>query len=193
MDQRVTQSLILGAATLTLAASWLQGYQPSARAYARDLTHIASLKDRLATLETTLQSAGGEAAWLLQHRQRLSQLQARFPQHAQLPKVLNALVEAMRSGEVRLLNIVQGHVEPMKEGAGQLLIEGSPCYRLHVTVTAEGRYHAIMAALKRLMSESFPGVVTIEQSSMQLKQETGNTLLVTLQLSVYLLGAEAAN
>ena len=172
-------------AGMVAALSWLFGYEPSVRRYVRDRQQVGALTTRIAQWEAVVQASGGETAWLARNQQRLTQLRERFPQQTQLPQLLNALVEALKAGEMKLLNVTQGNVEPMQEAGNPIRINGRVCYRLPVTVTAEGRYHVIREAIERVSSEAFPAVVSLEQVELRLKEATTAKLDVTLYLYLY--------
>ena len=181
-----------GCAVLTVgilaALSWRWVYEPAARAYARDDSRVATLTDRIARWEAVVGASGGEAGWLSRNQQRLAQLRDRFPQQAQLPQALNALVDALKAGELKLLNVTQGNVEPVQEAGKPLLINGMACFRLPITVTAEGRYQAILEAMERITSESFPAVVSLGQAELHLMDAAGPKLNAAIQLSLYVTG-----
>jgi len=179
-------------ATCFVAASWQWGYQAAARGYQRDRSQMALLRERIATVNTMVQAAGGEAAWLSRQHQRLAALQARFPGEAQVPHLLNTLVEGLKAGEMKLVNVTQGNLEPVQDGGTPLVVEGVPYYRLPVTVTGEGRYLAVLAALERLTGDTFPGVVGIGHVELHLKEPTSSTLDAALQLFLYVSGTHKA-
>ena len=184
-----------GLAVLIMAAvammSWRFCYQPSLRAYQRDRAQAATLTKRLSDIETMLSAEGGQKAWTSHHQRRLTQLKGRFPTPTELPQVLNRLVDVVKSGELRLLNIGQGNLEPLKESGKPVLVEGAPCYRLPITMSTEGRYRAIVTMLEQLSSDTFQGVVSVKQAELSLKKSPGMLLTATLQLDLYLLSADS--
>lgn len=175
-----------------VAASWQWGYQAAARAYWRDRGQMALLTERISQVHAMVQAAGGEAAWLSRQQQRLVALKARFPQQAQVPQLLNTLIDGLKAGEMKLVNVTQGNLEPVQEGGTPLVVEGVPYHRLPVTVTGEGRYLAVLATLERLTGDAFPGVVGIGHVELRLKEPTGSKLDATLQLFLYVSGTPTA-
>jgi len=189
MDQRLSQGLAALAACFVVIASWQWGYQAAVRAYARDKQHIESLKGQLAQAEAMIQAAGGEATWRTRNEQRLAKLKTRFPQQTQLPQLLTALVDSLKVGGLTLLNVEQGNLEPVRDMEQPVLIDGAPCFRLPVKVTAEGRYHALLAALERFTSEAFPCVLSVQQVEVRLKDSLSAQLDATLQLYLYVVAS----
>ncbi|MBI2495960.1 MAG: hypothetical protein HYY59_00380 [Candidatus Omnitrophica bacterium] len=192
IDPLVLQTAALVVAGLVVGASWWWGYQPAVRAYGRDRDQIALRQQEIATVNALVKPAGGEAAWLAQHQQLFASLKARFPEETQLPQLLNALVDALKAGELRVADVTQGNLEPVQDQETPLLIGGLPCRRLPVTVKAEGRYHAVLAALDRITSTAFPGVVGLEQVELRVKDAAAPTLDTTVQLFLYVVGSSTA-
>jgi len=176
------------AAIAVMMASWQWGYQAAARAYTKDLHRVTTLKEQLAQVEAMVQATGGEAAWRTHSERRLSRLKARVPQQSQLPQLLNTLVETLKAGEIKVLNVEQGNLEPVREADAPLLIDGAPCYRLSVTVTAEGRYHAVREALERISAESFPCLLSVDHVDLLLQDPAGSRLAATVRLYLYVVG-----
>ena len=176
------------AAGLLVALSWRWAYEPAARAYARDDSRVATLTNHIAQWEAVVGASGGEAEWLSRNQQRLAQLRDRFPQQAQLPQALNALVDALKAGEIKLLNVTQGNVEPLQDAGKPFLINGMACFRLPITVTAEGRYQAILEAMEQITGESFPAIVSLGQTELHLMDAAGPKLNATIHLSLYVTG-----
>lgn len=189
----VWQGLIALVMGVVAVVSWQFGYRPARSTYRHDVAEKSTLMKRLADVEAMVTVNGGKDAWMSLHRQRLAQLKARFPTQAELPKILNLLVDVVKSGDLKLLNVAQGNAEPLKESDGPVLIEGMPCYRLLVTMMAEGRYHAIVAAMERFSGDTFQGVVSLKQMELALKKSPGAALSSTLQLDVYLLNPAASD
>ena len=173
IDPRISQGVAVLMAGLVTVGSWRWGYQPAVRAYRQDQQQVAALSTRLAQVEAMVQAAGGVETWRTHNLQRLTALKNRFPPQAQLPQLLNALVDTVKMGEVKLLNVSQGNVEPVQDDGQPVLVEGQACYRLPVTVTAEGRYHAMVQALERITAETFPSMISIEQADFRLKDPLG--------------------
>jgi len=188
IDPRLSQGAAVLAAGAMVVISWRFGYQPAIRAYREDQQQVAELSARLAQVDTMVQAAGGVETWRAHNLQRLDALNNRFPPQAQLPQLLNALVDAVKLGEVKLVNVSQGNLEAVQDVGQPVLVDGQPCYRLPVTVTAEGRYHSLVQALDRIMAETFPSLVGIEQAELRLKDPLGAKLDATLQLYLYVVG-----
>jgi len=191
-DPRISQGAAVLAAVAIVGVSWTLGYQPAVRAVGQDRQQAQLLRAQLSQVEAMVQTSGGMEAWHAHHLKRLETLKRRFPPQAQLPQLLNALADTVKMGEVKLVNVSQGNVEPVTDAEQPLLVDGQPCYRLPVTVTAEGRYHAIVQALERLMAETFPSVVSLRQADLQLKDPQGAQLAATLQLYLYVVGGAAS-
>ena len=191
-DPRISQGAAVLAAVAIVGVSWTLGYQPAVRAVGQDRQQAQLLRAQLSQVEAMVQTSGGMEAWHAHHLKRLETLKHRFPPQAQLPQLLNALADTVKMGEVKLVNVSQGNVEPVTDAEQPLLVDGQPCYRLPVTVTAEGRYHAIVQALERLMAETFPSVVSLRQADLQLKDPQGAQLAATLQLYLYVVGGAAS-
>ena len=187
-DPLLTQCGAVLAAAIVAALSWQYGYAPALRAYGRDRQQAAVLRQRIAEWEAVVTAFGGETAWLTHHQQRLDRLRGRFPQQSQVPDLLNTLVDTLKAGEMKLLDVTRGNLEPVQEAGTPLLLGGAPCYRLPVTVMAEGRYHALRGVMERLASESFPVLIGVEQAELRLKDPTSGKLDMTIQLYLYVTG-----
>ena len=189
LDPRVAQCAVVLVAALVAGVSWQQGYRASVRAYRADQAKVAALGQRVSELEAMVQGAGGTIAWLVKANQQLAQLRGRFPRQGQMPQLLNTLVETTKAGELTLMDVTRGNLEPVQHEGEPVLIDGLPCYQLPVTLSAEGRYHDVLAALGRLTSDTFPGIVSIEQVDLQRKETADATLTATIDLHLYVLGA----
>lgn len=188
-DLRLTQSAAVLVTASLVIVSWQRGYQSAVQTEQRDRDRLVKLTQETSQIEAMVKTDGGKEAWLAHHRQTLETLQARFPQHTQLPRLLNALIDALKTSEMRVVNITQGNVEPVQEGGQPLLIDGAPCYRLPVTVAAAGRYHVILAALDQLAADTFPAVVGLQHIEFQANQAGGATLNATMILHLYVVGS----
>ncbi len=189
-DPRVSQGLGVLAALIVVIVSWQQAYQPAVGRHQHGREQMAALTEQLAQVEAMVLTAGGEVAWLKEHRERLAQLRARIPPADQLPQLLDTLVEALSGGGIELIDVQQGNLEPVNTGGTPLLIDGMPCLRLPVTVTAAGRYHDVIVTLSRLTDEAFPSLVGIEHMELRRKGSTDPTLDATVRLAVYILGRQ---
>ena len=176
----------------TFLASWQLGYAPVQRANEQGRRERTQLSEEIAKVEAIVQQEGTMAAWLTARQQQLSQFQRRVPEPAQLPMLLNTIVDTVKNGELKLINVEQGNLEPVPDGAATLTLEGRSCYRLPVIVTAEGRYHAVLGALDQLTSERFPLVVGLERVEMRIQDPLGATLSAILHLSLYVAGPPPA-
>jgi len=181
-----SRGLLVGAAGLLCLISWKAGYQPALQLNQREVRHIKELRHHLTDVETIVSSAGGISAWLHLNGQRLARFRERVPQEAQLPQLLNRLVEQLKMSDLRVRNVTQGNLEPVQDGGTPLLIDGLPCVRLPLTITAEGRYLVLLRMMEQLTSESFPAVVSLQQVTLQRKQESNAVLDIVLNLSLYL-------
>lgn len=188
MDPRLAHVALVAAVSAVVALSWRYGYQQAVAAYHRDVRQVATLKERVAQVDPVVLAVGGEAAWFTRQQERLEAFKVKFPKQTQLPQLLNALVDTLKAGEMRLVNVVQGNLEPVLKDDHPLLIEGLPCYRLPVAISAEGRYYAVLEAIERLKSESFPALVSIGQVELRRKDAAGLRLDATIQLSLYVFG-----
>ena len=169
-------------------ASWSYGYQPLARAVRQDRSRVQTMKRQVEQLDAMVQAAGGEAAWLSRHQQQLAQLRSRWPDQAQLPQLLNAFVDQLKSHGGKLLNVSQGNVEPVQANEQPVLIEGVPCDRLPVTVTVESRYLVLLGALEPLLNDTFPVLITLDRLELRTKGDAGSLLEAVLQFSLYVKG-----
>jgi len=192
IDPRLSQGAVVVVVGAIVAASWTHLYQTAVHSYRHDQQQVDTLRAQLAQVEAMVSTSGGIEAWHAHHLKRLDTLKQRFPPQAQLPQLLNALAETVKAGDVRLLNVSQGNVEPVQEGQQPVLVDGQPCYRLPVTLTAEGRYHSLVQALERLMAETFPSVVGLDQVELQLKDPQGVQLAATVRLYLYVIGTPSA-
>ena len=189
MDPRLSQGLAVLASGAIMVISWTSGYQPAVRAYRHDRQQVEALGAQLSQVEAMVRTAGGMDTWYAHNQKRLEVLKQRFPAQTQLPQLLNALVETVKMGEVKLLDMSQGNVEPVQDAEQPVLVEGQPCYRLPVTLTAEGRYQALVQALERMAAETFPSVVSFEHVDLQLKDSQGVVLTATVKLYLHVVGA----
>ena len=191
LDPRASQGLAVLAAGVVVVGTWSWGYQPAVRATHRDQAEVARLAERLADVEAMVLAAGGADRWQSHMTQRLTTLKERFPSQAQLPQLLNTLVETLKTQDLKLVNISQGNVEPVLEAEEPVLFEGTPCVRLPVMITAEGRFPAFLQALERVTAEAFPSVVSIGAVELRLTEAVGATLDATLTLYLYVVGTPA--
>ena len=188
MDPRLSQGVAVIAAVAIVVLSWQCGYQPAVRAYRRDRQQMAAMITRLAHVDVMVQAAGDMEIWRTRSLQRLATLKSRLPPSSQLPHLLNALVDGVKTQDVKLIDVSQGNVEPVQDGEQPVLVDGQPCARLPVTVTAEGRYHALVQVMQRIMTEAFPSLVGIEQAEFRLNDPVGSQLALTLHLYLYVVG-----
>ena len=189
-DPRLTQGLATLIAAMACGSSWQWGLQPIVRSYRADQARMIQLKTRIAQYDTLLQAAGGQEAWLARHRERLAHVQARLPDQAQLPQLLNTLVDALKRSDLTLVDVTQDRVEMVGGSVKPLLIQGAICYRLPVTIEMEGRYQVLLSAMERLTQEDFPALVSIDQGSLHLKESAGSKLRASIRLSVYVTGGQ---
>ena len=193
LDPRASQGAAVAAALIVAVLSWQRGYQATRRAVAADRAQIAALTERLARMETLVQAGGGAALWRSRQQQRLAALDARFPSAAQLPVLLNALVDAVKATDATLLNTEQGHLEPVLENGQPVLMDGLPCYQLPVTVLAEGRFRDVLRLVGHVTSDAFPSVVTLEAVELRIKDDATATLDIALTLRLSVIGHASAS
>ncbi len=191
MNPLLSQGLPVMVVGILCLISWRAGYQPRAQVYRRDTRQVEAFSKRVSQWDAQLRQAGGEAAWRAQTQQRLAVVKARFPQQTQLPQLINAMVELLKAGDLKLLNVAQGNVELLQDASAPLLIDGAPCYRLPITVAAEGHYPALMSAIEQLSSETFPAIVTVEHLALRRKSSVDATLEATLGFSLYISGGSS--
>src|SRR3989338_6390738 len=134
MDPRLSQGVAVIAAVAIVVLSWQCGYQPAVRAYRRDRQQKAEMTTRLAHVDAMVQTAGDMEIWRTRSLQRLATLKSRLPPSSQLPHLLNALVDGVKTQDVKLIDVSQGNVEPVQDGEQPVLVDGQPCARLPVTV-----------------------------------------------------------
>jgi Tfp pilus assembly protein PilO len=127
----------------------------------------------------------------MRHQQRLAQMKAKMPQQAQLPQLLNTMVDEFKGSELKLVDIVQDNLEPVREAEVSLLFDGAPCYRLPITIKAEGRYLGLLSLVERLTGEAFPALVSLERVDLRIKG-TGPAIEATMEFSLYVVGAASA-
>ena len=192
LDARIAQGGLAAAAAIATFLSWQYGYEGSARAYRRDAVKAAALQETVSQLETMVQTAGGPVAWLVKTQQRISQMKDRFPGQAQLPEMINRLVDTVKAGAIQLTDVSQGNLEPAVTGGQPVIVDGRSCVHLPVTLTMEGRYHDLIAAVSRLTEPPFPGLVSIEQVELRRKDAESPVLVATVQVHLYLLAGAPA-
>ena len=190
MDPRLVHASLVVAAGAVVMMSWQWGYRKAMAAYQRDTRQVATLKGHLAGVDPVILASGGTEAWFTQQQARLDAFKVKFPKQTPLPQLLNALVDTLKAGETKLVNVVQGNLEAVHKDDKPLLIEGVPCYQLSVTITAEGRYYAILEAIERLKSET---LVSVGQVELRRKDAAGARLDATIQLRLYVFGTPAGN
>lgn len=188
LDLRLSHGLLVGVAGVSVVISWQYGYRPMAHAYTHDRAEVATLAAQLSHVSAMVHGAGGRAAWMIQQQQRLGTLKRRVPDQNQLPHVLNALVETLNASEIKLLDAAQANLQPVQDAGKPLVLEGKTCYRLPVTVRAEGRYQAILTTLDHLMADAFPSLVSLDQLELRAKAPGMPQLHATFTLSLYVTG-----
>jgi len=184
-DPRTVHGGLALLAVIVVSASWQWGYRPARAAPRAAGERLAQLSDQIAAVNEMVRGSGGQAAWLAEQERRRSDVRGRFRGQAEIPQLLSTLVDTLGAGEITLQSVTQGNLAAVQEGERPVLIDGVPCFRLPVTVIAEGRYHAVRAALERVMLEPFPGVVGLQEAVLRLQGTTGSTLEATLVLSLY--------
>jgi hypothetical protein len=193
LDPRASQGVAAAAALIVTVLSWQHGYQAAYRAVTADRTQIASLTERLGEMEALVQAGGGDALWRSRQEQRLAALDARFPSDEQLPALLNALVDAVKTAGAKLLNTEQGTPEPVLESGQPVLVGGLPCYQLPVTVSAEGRFGDVVRVVEQVTGDAFPSAATLEAVDLRLKDPVNATLDINLTFHVVVVGHASAS
>jgi Tfp pilus assembly protein PilO len=139
-------------------------------------------------IEQLIRGGGGEAAWIARQQQRLDALRQRIPSSAQVPQLLDALLEQVSGAALHLTDVNQGNLEPAKDAEGSpVVLDGLPCLRLPISLTAEGRFHAVVAFLERLAGAGFPGLATVERARLAIKDPLNAQLNATVQLALYVI------
>lgn len=188
LDPRASQGAAAAAALIVAVLSWQHGYQAARRAVAADRSQITSLTERLAQMEALVQAGGGAALWRSRQEQRLAALDARFPSDAQLPTLLNALVDAVKTTKAKLLNTEQGALGPVLENGEPVLVGGLPCYQLPVTVSAEGRFGDVVRVVEQVTGDAFPSAATLEAVDLRIKDPVSATLDINLTFRLVVIG-----
>lgn len=192
LDPRLAQGGLVVAAAIAVVLSWHHGYERVARLVVQGRAQRNTLARQVRQADDMVRAAGGRHVWMAQAQQRLAQLNAQFPGTDQLPGLLNRVSETVNANNVRLLNVSQGNVETVRDGDRVLTLEGRPCQRLPVTIMAEGRYHAVRAALEQLTQDAVSGVVTVDAIGLRAKDAAGSLLDVTVELSLYVVGSASS-
>lgn len=194
LDARVLPWIIAAVSAVVIAAAWNMGFRPAMATVRTAAAEAETVSSQVAAIEVMLLAAGGEPAWRRRHEARRSALQARLPMQEQLPGVLNAVDAVFRQGGLTLRNVSQGNVEPVNPAAPVMVPSADgisaatrACYRLPLTVIAEGRYHELAEAIDQLTKSEFPALVSID--SVQLRRVAeGPRVEATVTLTVYLAG-----
>ncbi len=186
-DPRVRHLAVLAAVGALAFGSWSWGYAPAKAAMKREVQTLQSRRAQVDLLEATVAGGGGLDAWLEAHQARVAARTGRLSSRDQLPQLLDTLVNGLKSGPARFVNLTQGSLEPVQHDGQPLLVEGAPCLRLPVTVTMEGRYHDVLKTLSRLMDAEFPSLVTLGPIQFARQAPTEPVLSATAQLSVHVL------
>jgi hypothetical protein len=186
----LSQGLGILAAVVALALCWSRAYQPITQAYRRHQQAVSALQSQLRQLETELNAAGGQAMWWQRQQQKLTDLKLRFPDHQQLPELISRLIATVGDSGLRLVNVAQGNLELVQAHGAPVQIRNAPCYQVGVTVQAEGRFHAVVAAVERLTDERFPVVVAVRQVELAVKETSETAVLSALiELQLYVVGS----
>ncbi len=188
VDRQVVETALAAGLFVALLASWHYGYAPAYQAYGKDQREQKRLRTAIKHAEAIIAPEATVADWLAARGQQLAELRRRLPEPSQLPLLLNTVVETVKSGELKLINLDQGNLEPVQDGEGPLMLEGRRCYRLPVTVTVGGRYHTVLRTIDRLMHERFPIVMGLERVEMRIDDPLGAVLQAAIQLSLYVAG-----
>jgi len=184
-DLRLLEGLWVVLGTGLLMVVWHGGLRATQAEYHRLVQRRAALESQLAGVEAVVKEVGSASDWLTAQHQRLAALRARVPMQAHLPQLLNAVANLAQASDVKVANLAQGNLEPVLQDGQPVLLDGRPCARLPVTMTAEGGYHAVRAMLEQLTDEAFPGVVSVQQIELARPAAGGARLAATLRLMLY--------
>ncbi len=187
LDPRFAPWIGCGAALFAIAITWQVGLRPSTATAHRAAAEAEALSTRIAAMDVMVQAAGGAAPWQRAQDARLRRLQARLPQQEQLPGLLNAIDGVFRQGTLSLINLNQGGLEPALENGVPVVVGPGICYRLPLTVNAQGRYADLVGALEQLTGDAFPGLVSVEELQLR-RAGDGPKVDATISLTVYVTG-----
>lgn len=185
LDLRVVQGAWVLVFGIAFMATWQLGYAPTQTAIRCTSEERAALQARLTRAETMVQTGGGRDAWLAAQQELLNMLAARVPEQARLPELLNAIDAIARANDVTVLSLIQGNLEPVLQDDQPVRMGGMMCSRLPVTLTVEGRYHAMRSVLAQLTDTAFPGVMQVQQVELVRSAADDPRLTATLHLILY--------
>lgn len=185
LDPRLLEGLWVVLGTALLMVVWHGGLRATRAEYHRLVQRRAQLEARLSGVDALVKEAGSASDWLATQRQGLDAMRARVPMQAYLPQLLNAVASLAQASDVKVVNLAQGNLEPVLQDDQPVQLNGRPCARLPVTMTAEGGYHAVRAMLEQLTDEAFPGVVSVQQLELARPVAGGVRLAATLRLMLY--------
>ena len=194
LDPRVTPWAVAAVSAAVAVMAWNGGFRPAAIAVHAAAVGAEALASQTAAVDVMLLAAGGEPAWRTRQAARLQAMQARLPKQEQLPGVLNVVDAIFRQGRLTLRNVSQGNVEPVNASVPVMVPPADgvsaptlACFRLPLTVVAEGRYHELVDAIDQLTRSEFPALVSVESVQLQ-RQGDGPQVAATIALTVYLAG-----
>lgn len=189
LDPRLSHGLVLLILAAGVGIGWQMGYRPEVAQVRHQRAMLSTLKAQLDDVEQMLDRAGGEAEWMAMQEHLLELMAQRFPASHQMPRLLDALLERVKQSDLQLLDVKQGNLEPTHDAQGQpIVLDETPCFGLPITLSLQGRYHAIIEFLQQVASANFAGVAKITQVTMALRQPTSLQLQATVQVVLYVLG-----
>ena len=189
-DPRVSHAAVLVLAGAVVVASWQTQYVAQHRQLRQARERWMSLRQQVEATEQLLQAAGGQAAWIAQSQAQLNTLTQRIPRSGSLPQLLDEVLRRAAQAKMKLVNVSQGNLEPVRDTQQQPIAVGqAPCLSLPVTVTFEGGFRGVVAFLEQVVDPTFPGLVTVDQARLTVNDSETGRLTASVQLVLYVLGS----
>ena len=190
VDPRVSHALGLCAIGAAVAVSWSTQYLPRVRQLQNTHTALMTITQQLDETQHLLTSAGGQEAWMATTQQQIQEIARRLTPSLQVPRLLDHLVATVSANQLTLVNLNQGNLTPATAADGHPLTLGQAlCLGLPVTLTLEGRFHAVRTLLEQLRGADVPCLVNVEGVHLVLDDPATGKLTVTIQLVLYVLGS----
>ncbi len=189
IDPRLSHGALLIVVGATAMWSWQAHYLPSVRILRHSREQLVEVHQRVERTEQLLQAAGGVEQWTAQQQFLLERLKQRLPPRQQTPRLLDSLLEQIAGARLELINVSQGNLEPTKSVDGSpILLDGSPCLELPVTLAVKGRFKNVLAFIREVTGAGFPCVMKLGQIQMTLENSTSGVIRADLQLTLFVLG-----
>lgn len=189
LDPRLTHGIGLLAVGAAVIVSWQGVYRGTDRLLTSGRQELKTMRPQLEQAQRLVEEAGGPVAWMSQQQRTLQRLQRRLPPSRELPRLLDAVLGQVAGSHLTLLNVTQGNLEPAKTAQGDpAQLNGLPCLGVPVSLTVQGRYHAVLAYLKALTESTAPGVVTVHDVDYVLDEPQTGILKATVQVMIYVVG-----